>query len=33
MKNFFVSEVFVSELVSLNYPYDEQGTFQCELMC
>ena len=32
-KNFFVSEIFASELVSFNYPCEEQDTFHRQQMC
>ena len=32
-KKFIVSEIIVSELVSLNCPNEEQDTFHRQLMC
>ena len=29
----FVSEIITSELVSLNFPYDEEDTFHRRAMC
>ena len=31
-KNFYVSEIIASELVSLNSPYEEQNTFHRQAM-
>ena len=32
-KKYFVSEIIASELVSLNFPYEEQDTFHRQAMC
>ena len=32
-KNFFVSEIIASKLVSLNSPYEEQDIFHWQPMC